>query len=420
MKKKLLLMTMLVFIGIFNVNIKALSVVDVPAGTYIIGDHMLTRKVDEESGYNGVLTTKKIMLASQTTNGDESDMMIYLKKSDGSWIDGLTGDPVDDVDLSEIKYYNFKKIPEQSLTYNEKNVLDDSVEYSLKLKNFSNVGNFTNLFNSSTSFEKIELSYDLFGSDNVDDLEYINPNYDNDFLIESNINLVDPYKVSVEKNSSYYYKPIFYIEDVEFKIYLQNDEILALDSGVEVNTQIVDNKLNVSLTGIDDYTIDSVSLYVPKNNDNPHLSVNDISNALKQVTNKDELLVNSNMGFMLGFLAMMTEINYENHDYQLANIKIGDWGQEVSISVLGNSENEENTYVVVVNYKDSENETEKVVVSNVINGVVSQEILPEGNLEFMTSEGEELEEISADLLLLSIISGTTLNIAFSLALSLNF
>ncbi len=420
MKKKLLLMTMLVFIGIFNVNIKALSVVDVPAGTYIIGDHMLTRKVDEESGYNGVLTTKKIMLASQTTNGDESDMMIYLKKSDGSWIDGLTGDPVDDVDLSEIKYYNFKKIPEQSLTYNEKNVLDDSVEYSLKLKNFSNVGNFTNLFNSSTSFEKIELSYDLFGSDNVDDLEYINPNYDNDFLIESNINLVDPYKVSVEKNSSYYYKPIFYIEDVEFKIYLQNDEILALDSGVEVNTQIVDNKLNVSLTGIDDYTIDSVSLYVPKNNDNPHLSVNDISNALKQVTNKDELLVNSNMGFMLGFLAMMTEINYENHDYQLANIKIGDWGQEVSISDLGNSENEENTYVVVVNYKDSENETEKVVVSNVINGVVSQEILPEGNLEFMTSEGEELEEISADLLLLSIISGTTLNIAFSLALSLNF
>ena len=66
---------------------------DISSSTYIIGNYMFTR--NKNSNYDGKLTTNRIMLASKTLLSDtEADMIIYYKKSDGTWIDALTGDGV--------------------------------------------------------------------------------------------------------------------------------------------------------------------------------------------------------------------------------------------------------------------------------------------------------------------------------------
>ena len=75
------------------VNAKVLTKEEVENRTYIIGKYMFTR--NSNSMYNGTLTTKRIMLASKTLSGNnESDMIIYYKSADGTWIDALTGLPI--------------------------------------------------------------------------------------------------------------------------------------------------------------------------------------------------------------------------------------------------------------------------------------------------------------------------------------
>ncbi len=65
----------------------------ISASTYIIGQYMFTRNKNDI--YNGTLTTRRIMLASKTINGNyESDMIIYYKKPTGDWIEALTGESI--------------------------------------------------------------------------------------------------------------------------------------------------------------------------------------------------------------------------------------------------------------------------------------------------------------------------------------
>lgn len=67
---------------------------DVPNQTYIIGTHMFTR--DKNAAYPGYITTKSIMLAAQTIEGDSlDDMKVYYKTARGVWVNGLTNQQID-------------------------------------------------------------------------------------------------------------------------------------------------------------------------------------------------------------------------------------------------------------------------------------------------------------------------------------
>lgn len=80
MKKRVLLLIIL-FIFPILVNASTISRDNVSTSTYIIGKYMFTRKTNPSTGYEGGLTTKMIMLASKTLNGDSlSEMIIYYKK----------------------------------------------------------------------------------------------------------------------------------------------------------------------------------------------------------------------------------------------------------------------------------------------------------------------------------------------------
>lgn len=110
MKKKLIyfVLAILCFIG-FNDNVFANTIKssDVPNSSYVIGTHMFTREINDDTGYKGQLTTKFIMLAADTINSTNiDDMMIYYKTARGEWIDGISGESVEMPDDIEITNKN--------------------------------------------------------------------------------------------------------------------------------------------------------------------------------------------------------------------------------------------------------------------------------------------------------------------------
>ena len=76
---------------------------DIPTSSYVIGKAMYTRQVI--TGYDGVLTTQRIMQASKSLDYLESNT-IYYKKTDGSWIDALTGTALTVPTVFEIQAFN--------------------------------------------------------------------------------------------------------------------------------------------------------------------------------------------------------------------------------------------------------------------------------------------------------------------------
>ena len=82
------------------------------SSTYVIGKYMFTR--NQNDVYDGVLTTKRIMLAARTIVGvTESDMIIYYKKANGSWIDALANSAVALPDNFSLTTIDLKDIAEQ-------------------------------------------------------------------------------------------------------------------------------------------------------------------------------------------------------------------------------------------------------------------------------------------------------------------
>ena len=104
MKKVLLIVTMFIFfLSVDNVNAKTVNSSEIGASTYVIGRYMYTRDVSSETGYDGRLTTKRIMLAARTITGaTEESMIIYYKTASGSWINALTGEGVNVPETFEI------------------------------------------------------------------------------------------------------------------------------------------------------------------------------------------------------------------------------------------------------------------------------------------------------------------------------
>ena len=101
MKRKIFFHVIIVMLLMIVHDIKAdinshminVSKDEVDNSVYIIGNYMFTR--DSSNIYNGQLTTKRIMLAARTIDGNtEDDMIIYYKNSRGNWIDALTGNSI--------------------------------------------------------------------------------------------------------------------------------------------------------------------------------------------------------------------------------------------------------------------------------------------------------------------------------------
>ena len=105
--KNLLLFSLAFIFGLNIVNASELNSSDVGKNTYIIGTHMFTRNTNEN--YNGQLTTKLIMLASKTIEGNTlDDMIIYYKNARGNWIDGISGNVITVPESFEIDYVNLE------------------------------------------------------------------------------------------------------------------------------------------------------------------------------------------------------------------------------------------------------------------------------------------------------------------------
>ena len=120
------------FLGIVSADAKTINKDDVPNSSYIIGKYMFTRNINDD--YNGRLTTKLIMLASKTIEGNSiDDMIIYYKTASGKWIDGLDGQVISNIDTFEIKYIGMQIVLEVP-TLTEDGVGGDTEEIGIDYK----------------------------------------------------------------------------------------------------------------------------------------------------------------------------------------------------------------------------------------------------------------------------------------------
>lgn len=78
-----------------NVSAKEISKNEIPENSYVIGNHVFTE--------NTILTTRHIMLASKTIEGNSlNDMIIYYKAPGGTWMEGLAGEELNVPDKFDI------------------------------------------------------------------------------------------------------------------------------------------------------------------------------------------------------------------------------------------------------------------------------------------------------------------------------
>lgn len=126
MKKKLLYLLLLfgiLFCIKINVNAKEISSSDISPRTYIIGAYEFTE--------NTTLTTRHIMLASKTIDGNTlNDMIIYYKNPRGKWINGLTGEIVEVSEKFNIEYVDLIKC---LTTPTLENILGDETSATLSI-----------------------------------------------------------------------------------------------------------------------------------------------------------------------------------------------------------------------------------------------------------------------------------------------
>lgn len=126
MKKKLLYLLLLfgiLFCININVNAKEILSSDISPRTYIIGAYEFTE--------NTTLTTRHIMLASKTIDGNTlNDMIIYYKNPRGKWINGLTGETVEVSEKFNIEYVDLIKC---LTTPTLENILGDEASATLSI-----------------------------------------------------------------------------------------------------------------------------------------------------------------------------------------------------------------------------------------------------------------------------------------------
>ena len=108
--RKILIYVIFIFgLMFFKINVFAETLLstEVPNSSYIIGSYVFTRDINDNTGYDGKLSTGLIMLASKTIDSNNlSDMVIYYKTATGKWINGLNGENITPPLSFNINYIN--------------------------------------------------------------------------------------------------------------------------------------------------------------------------------------------------------------------------------------------------------------------------------------------------------------------------
>ena len=428
MKKKIFLLGLLIFMfGLFE-NVYAIDFSNMPSGSYIIGENLYTRSPFWE--YNGILKTEYIMKASKTINNDDVDsMIIYYKNPRGIIINALTGEELD-VDgqelMENVRYYNGKEIPIYTLEIAQK-VNDNTTDYTFWLSEFYESSDHNNVLSN------LYVKYDLYGAKYWDGVIYpvgSMPNYgENDNILKLVSENVD-YSFATTLNNGTYYSYVAYpfIENGDDKIYLEHLDPVTLYGGAEVNASIVDNKLQVSVSGIDKYAITSAVLYSSENTKSKlnHIEPYDLFNYFKInekafESEEDSLTEKSIDSKFLQFSNLIAGRkssawgNTENTYYWYladlyAPMSDGYSAKTIELGDLGNSEKEEHEYklyLTIASPSIVSNGQPITIVYDRISGVVNQwkwddniEEIDELHLfeyiMFINSLASEFEDIDID------------------------
>ncbi len=123
MKKFFVFLIFIICLVVYCPDVKAKEFNSSELGnsSYIIGEHLFTRKVSGD--YKGQLTTQYIMLSAMTIKGsDLNDMIIYYKSPKGEWYDALNGSKISPPAKFNINYIDGVSIDEDfTLKYDPKN-----------------------------------------------------------------------------------------------------------------------------------------------------------------------------------------------------------------------------------------------------------------------------------------------------------
>lgn len=218
MKKKFIYYIFSVFAFCFlltNVEAETINKDDVPNSTYVIGTHMFTR--DTNDVYNGQLTTKLIMLASKTIEGDNlDDMIIYYKNARGKWIDALSGNAVTTSDSFEVEYVDTKmKIATPKIA---------KVDTTVSSDNNAKVGT---LHIENVDFSKIKRLNIYYATKADGEYSIIKTAEGED--LKSEIALPD-----VPLGSHYYFKVNVFVKDTDNNGYSDYSNVVDIDNSILV------------------------------------------------------------------------------------------------------------------------------------------------------------------------------------------
>lgn len=105
------------FIAKTDAYAKEMTPDEIPASSYVIGKYVFTRAKNEETGYNGALTTNLLMLASKSIESDNlEDMKVYYKLGSGTWIEGATGEELTPPTSFDVNYIDLQLEEENNTT----------------------------------------------------------------------------------------------------------------------------------------------------------------------------------------------------------------------------------------------------------------------------------------------------------------
>lgn len=228
------LIVFLLFTMFFVLDVKAETIYreDVGTSTYIIGKYMFTRDSDENSNYDGTLTTKRIMLAAKTISGNsESDMIIYYKTPGGYWINALTGSEIEVPFSFEIESVNF--LPKIDVSINNVDLSEYSIyatdidesTYIIGNHMFTRNINRKDNYNGKLNTTKIMLAAKTIVGNNEADMNiyYKTPS-------GKWIDALTGTEVSVQNS--------FEISTINLRNQLENPYTADLDAGTTVNTKL--------------------------------------------------------------------------------------------------------------------------------------------------------------------------------------
>lgn len=257
----------LLILPVKNVDAKIVSKDDIEDNSYIIGTYYFTRTPNTEYSYDGVLDTKKMLLAAKSINGGLDAMKVYYKDFLGNWINGITGESITPPNTFKIDNRNLRDILDnpyldcnfsKKLSCSASVMVDDTLNYGVN--SYRSSDSNISSFNGGVEF------YTLKKSDGTvpDKLAYFDP-VTGKFKLDSEVLTI----VNMDYlNSENYYEDTepfmqvvsrFYYLDGEEKIYSEYSNIQT--NGASVKFQLLPSTVKIDATINEDYGVKVDSSY---------------------------------------------------------------------------------------------------------------------------------------------------------------